>query len=70
MPSRPRPAVQHYHGDQRDQQRQHERGHAVHVYTVDEPDDIRRCLEAGIDGIITNRPAVVREAVAAVWDSR
>ncbi|WP_392424875.1 glycerophosphodiester phosphodiesterase [Barrientosiimonas humi] len=51
-------------------QRQHERGHAVHVYTVDEPDDIRRCLEAGIDGIITNRPAVVREAVAAVWDSR
>lgn len=51
-------------------QRQHERGHAVHVYTVDEPDDIRRCLEAGIDGIITNRPAVVREAVGAVWDSR
>ena len=30
------------------------------------PQDAQRCLEAGIDGIITNRPAVVREAVAAV----
>ena len=29
MPSRPRPAVQHYHGDQRDQQRQPERPEAI-----------------------------------------
>jgi glycerophosphoryl diester phosphodiesterase len=39
--------------------RLHERGHAVHVWTVDEPDDIRRCLDAGVEAIITNRPQQV-----------
>jgi glycerophosphoryl diester phosphodiesterase len=37
----------------------HERGRAVHVWTVDEPDDVRRCLEAGVEAIITNRPGAV-----------
>lgn len=40
-------------------------GHAVHVWTVDEPDDIRRCLDLGVDAIITNRPDEVRRMVAA-----
>ena len=35
----------------------------VHVWTVDEPDDVRRCLELGVDAIITNRPAQVRQQV-------
>jgi glycerophosphoryl diester phosphodiesterase len=39
--------------------RAHAQGHEVHVWTVDTPDDIDRCLETGVDVIITNRPADV-----------
>lgn len=41
--------------------RHHDRGHQVHVWTVDKPQDIDLCLELGVDAIITNRPAAVRE---------
>ncbi|MFD6419634.1 glycerophosphodiester phosphodiesterase [Streptomyces sp. NPDC060194] len=34
-------------------------GHQVHVWTVDEPDDVERCVELGVDAIITNRPRQV-----------
>ena len=38
----------------------------VHVWTVDEPDDVARCLELGAAAIITNRPAaVLRELTLA-----
>lgn len=50
--------------------RQHARRHPVHVYTVDEPADLERCLTLGVDGIITNRPRVVQDALSRVWDSR
>ncbi|WP_369390439.1 glycerophosphodiester phosphodiesterase [Streptomyces sp. CG1] len=37
-------------------------GHQVHVWTVNEPEDIDLCVELGIDAIITNRPrAVLRQ---------
>ena len=36
--------------------RLHQRGHQVHVWTVDEPEDVRRCAEAEVEVIITNRP--------------
>lgn len=39
--------------------RLHERGHQVHVWTVDDPVDVRRCLQAGVEAIITNRPRPV-----------
>jgi glycerophosphoryl diester phosphodiesterase len=39
--------------------RLHQRGHAVHVWTVDDPDDVVRCLDAGVEAIITNRPQQV-----------
>jgi glycerophosphoryl diester phosphodiesterase len=35
------------------------RGHDVYVWTVDTDDDVDRCLELGVDVIITNRPAHV-----------
>lgn len=40
-------------------------GGKVHVWTVDEPEDVDLCLELGVDGIITNRPDAVRRQVDA-----
>lgn len=37
----------------------HRRGHRVHVWTVDDPEDIELTLRLGVDGVITNRPAQV-----------
>jgi glycerophosphoryl diester phosphodiesterase len=34
-------------------------GHQVHVWTVNEPEDVDLCLDLGVDAIITNRPAAV-----------
>jgi len=37
-------------------------GHQVHVWTVNESDDVDLCVELGVDAIITNRPrAVLRQ---------
>lgn len=42
----------------------HHRGLAVHAWTADDPDDIRRVAGAGVDAVITNVPAAAREALA------
>jgi glycerophosphoryl diester phosphodiesterase len=34
-------------------------GHQVHVWTVNEPEDVDLCVELGVDAIITNRPRAV-----------
>ncbi|MEU1009772.1 glycerophosphodiester phosphodiesterase [Streptomyces sp. NPDC005890] len=37
-------------------------GHQVHVWTVNEPEDVDLCVGLGVDAIITNRPlAVLRQ---------
>ncbi len=41
---------------------QQARGHEVFVWTVDREDDIGLCLDLGVDGIISNRPADVLDA--------
>ena len=46
---------------------QHARGHEVHVWTVDDPDDVQRCLRSGVDAIITNKPKKVRRACEAFY---
>ncbi len=34
-------------------------GHQVHVWTVNEPEDVDLCVDLGVDAIITNRPRAV-----------
>ncbi len=43
----------------------HAQGWKAWVWTVDNPDRVRELVQAKIDGIITNRPAQARAAVAA-----
>jgi glycerophosphoryl diester phosphodiesterase len=41
----------------------HELGQTVEVWTVDVPADLRSMIDAGVDGIITNRPDLLLEAL-------
>lgn len=47
--------------------RAHARGADVIVWTVDREEDIRRLLDWGVDGLITDRPDVAVPAVYAWW---
>jgi glycerophosphoryl diester phosphodiesterase len=40
-------------------QRLKQAGHQVHVWTVNEPEDVDLCVALGVDAIITNRPRAV-----------
>jgi glycerophosphoryl diester phosphodiesterase len=42
----------------------HKLGLAVHVWTVDDPHDIRALLDAGVDGIMTDHIDVLRDVYA------
>jgi glycerophosphoryl diester phosphodiesterase len=55
--------------DQRFVDRAHERGLHVHVWTIDDPQEMRRLLELGVDGIMTDRPALLRGVLEerGVW---
>ena len=45
-------------------ERVHDQGNRLHVFTVDEPDDIELMLELGVDVIISNRPGRVRRRLS------
>jgi glycerophosphoryl diester phosphodiesterase len=40
-------------------ERVHRAGHRVHVWTVDEPEDVELCARLGVEAVITNRPSAV-----------
>ena len=55
--------------DERFVERAHDHGLAVHVWTIDEPEEMERLIDLGVDGIMTDRPSVLeailqRRAVA------
>lgn len=39
----------------------HQRGMDVHAWTINEPDDMQRMIDLGVDGIITDRPDLLVE---------
>jgi glycerophosphoryl diester phosphodiesterase len=69
-----RPTVQavqapvRWHGrtlvDQRFVDRAHRRGLEVHVWTIDDAAEMSRLLDLGADGIMTDRPAVLRDVLS------
>ncbi len=48
--------------------RARKRGHEVHVWTVNEPDDIRFCRDLGVAGFTTDYPERVAEILAEISD--
>ena len=44
----------------------HQAGLAVHVWTVNDPDVMVNLVQMGVDGIITDRPAMAKEVMAGM----
>lgn len=49
--------------DRRFIERAHSQRLDVHVWTIDDADEMHRLLDLGVDGIMTDRPAVLREVL-------
>ena len=59
--------------DERFVERAHDHGLAVHVWTIDEPDEMERLVDLGVDGIMTDRPSVLEAILqrrGAAYESR
>jgi glycerophosphoryl diester phosphodiesterase len=45
-------------------ERAHSAGLQVHVWTIDEPDTMRSLFDMGVDGIVSDRPTLLRAVIA------
>lgn len=45
--------------------RAHRRGLQVHVWTIDEPTEMNRLLDIGVDGLMTDRPQTLKDVLIA-----
>jgi len=43
----------------------HRRNRQMHVWTIDDPAEMERLLELGVDGIMTDRPQVLKDVLTA-----
>ncbi len=43
----------------------HRHGVEVHVWTIDESDEMTRLLDLGVDGLMTDRPEILRDVLVA-----
>ncbi|MBK7720773.1 MAG: glycerophosphodiester phosphodiesterase [Austwickia sp.] len=52
--------------------RAHALGKQVHVWTIDDPDQMRHLLDRGVDGIVTDRPDLLRDVLRerGLWTER
>jgi len=49
--------------DRRFLRRAHRLGLPVHIWTIDDPIEMHRLLDLGVDGIMTDRPAVLKDVL-------
>ncbi len=49
----------------------HDRGLQVHVWTIDDPSEMEDLLDLGVDGIMTDRPAILKDVLVSrgSWSS-